>query len=252
MRIHTGQRPYKCTFCDRAFTQSNDLTLHIRRHTGDKPYVCGICGDRFIQGTALQAHRRMQGHFEELNQPTPFASISCNNPNRYNNPNRVNRIGGAPPSPPPIIFPRVAATTVNSNASTALATTTSPKTNTSTNVSTSSAPTTSAGLNLSSSSTTSVTLQQATTNQQTLTNHHSNGMNSLNTNHHHAARNLLSSFPSGTYMPNGGMVPPFLANANGTAGEYSIFFYAKYFYNVYKFINCYCICRCADAKSGRL
>lgn len=31
MRIHTGVRPYKCTHCDRAFTQSNDLTLHIRR-----------------------------------------------------------------------------------------------------------------------------------------------------------------------------------------------------------------------------
>ncbi|KAJ6635839.1 Zinc finger protein [Pseudolycoriella hygida] len=92
MRIHTGIRPYKCTYCDRAFTQSNDLTLHIRRHTGDKPYVCGICGDRFIQGTALQTHRRLQGHFEN-NQPTPFSSISVNNPNRYTNANRVNRIG---------------------------------------------------------------------------------------------------------------------------------------------------------------
>ncbi|XP_055711594.1 zinc finger protein 271-like isoform X2 [Phlebotomus papatasi] len=98
MRIHTGVRPYKCTYCDRAFTQSNDLTLHIRRHTGDKPYVCGICGDRFIQGTALAAHRRMQGHYEEVNQPTPFSSISVNNPNRYTNANRVNRIG-IPPNP---------------------------------------------------------------------------------------------------------------------------------------------------------
>lgn len=92
MRIHTGVRPYKCTHCDRAFTQSNDLTLHIRRHTGEKPYVCGICGDRFIQGTALQTHRKLQGHFEENNQPAPFASISVNNPNRFTNANRVNRI----------------------------------------------------------------------------------------------------------------------------------------------------------------
>lgn len=92
MRIHTGVRPYKCTYCDRAFTQSNDLTLHIRRHTGDKPYVCGICGDRFIQGTALATHRRMQGHYEDA-QPTPFSSISVNNPNRFTNANRVNRIG---------------------------------------------------------------------------------------------------------------------------------------------------------------
>ncbi|XP_055695161.1 zinc finger protein 271-like isoform X2 [Lutzomyia longipalpis] len=100
MRIHTGVRPYKCTYCDRAFTQSNDLTLHIRRHTGDKPYVCGICGDRFIQGTALAAHRRMQGHYEEVNQPTPFSSISVNNPNRFTNANRVNRIGIPPATQP--------------------------------------------------------------------------------------------------------------------------------------------------------
>lgn len=99
MRIHTGVRPYKCTYCDRAFTQSNDLTLHIRRHTGDKPYVCGVCGDRFIQGTALQTHRRTHGHYEESNQPTPFASISVNNPNRYTNANRVNRIGIVKPEP---------------------------------------------------------------------------------------------------------------------------------------------------------
>lgn len=103
MRIHTGVRPYKCTHCDRAFTQSNDLTLHIRRHTGEKPYVCGVCGDRFIQGTALQTHRRMQGHYEGLYEPAPFANMSVNNPNRFTNANRVNRIGLPPPPPLPAV-----------------------------------------------------------------------------------------------------------------------------------------------------
>ena len=49
MRVHTGVKPYKCSYCEKAFSQSNDLTLHVRRHTGDKPYVCELCGDRFIQ-----------------------------------------------------------------------------------------------------------------------------------------------------------------------------------------------------------
>lgn len=55
-----------------------------------QPYVCAVCGDRFIQGTALKQHQRMQGHFEG-SQPTPYSSISVNNPSRYTNSNLVNR-----------------------------------------------------------------------------------------------------------------------------------------------------------------
>lgn len=49
-----------------------------------------MCGDRFIQGTALKQHQRMQGHFEGT-QPSPYASISVNNPSRFTNSNLVNR-----------------------------------------------------------------------------------------------------------------------------------------------------------------
>ena len=49
-----------------------------------------MCGDRFIQGTALKQHQRMQGHMEG-SQPSPYASISVNNPSRFTNSNLVNR-----------------------------------------------------------------------------------------------------------------------------------------------------------------
>lgn len=49
-----------------------------------------MCGDRFIQGTALKQHQRMQNHTEG-SQPSPYASISVNNPSRFTNSNLVNR-----------------------------------------------------------------------------------------------------------------------------------------------------------------
>lgn len=52
--IHTDERPYKCSVCDRGFTQSHSLTFHMRRHTGEKPFICDKCGNRFRQKEALK------------------------------------------------------------------------------------------------------------------------------------------------------------------------------------------------------
>ena len=34
MRVHTGERPYTCKICSRAFSHSTALKLHLRMHTG--------------------------------------------------------------------------------------------------------------------------------------------------------------------------------------------------------------------------
>lgn len=54
--ILTGEKPYACPVCPRAFNQRVVLREHIRSHhsaadltygTADAPYYCTVCGDTF-------------------------------------------------------------------------------------------------------------------------------------------------------------------------------------------------------------
>jgi len=57
-RIHSGEKPYKCRECDKAFSVPQNLTSHMRVHTGDKPYKCSLCDKSFRQSSHLQKHKR--------------------------------------------------------------------------------------------------------------------------------------------------------------------------------------------------
>jgi KRAB domain-containing zinc finger protein len=60
MRIHNGQKPFKCDFkdCDVAFSTQGHLTDHKRRHSGERPYICEDCGDKFTRSSTLKIHVR--------------------------------------------------------------------------------------------------------------------------------------------------------------------------------------------------
>jgi KRAB domain-containing zinc finger protein len=60
MRIHNGQKPFKCDFadCDMSFTTQGHLTDHKRRHSGERPYNCTNCGDKFMRSSTLKIHLR--------------------------------------------------------------------------------------------------------------------------------------------------------------------------------------------------
>lgn len=51
-----GQKRHPCTFCTKEFDHAAHLIQHIRVHTGEKPFKCPLCFRSFKSNQALKYH----------------------------------------------------------------------------------------------------------------------------------------------------------------------------------------------------
>ncbi|XP_006821599.1 uncharacterized protein LOC102803465 [Saccoglossus kowalevskii] len=55
--VHMGVKPHKCEHCDKTFTDPSNLRMHVSIHTGLKKFQCDICGNSFRQKAHLLSHK---------------------------------------------------------------------------------------------------------------------------------------------------------------------------------------------------
>ena len=59
MMVHTQENPFNCEQCGKHLSTIKEFKRHQRKHTGEKPYLCNQCEKKFSQIGHLRRHERI-------------------------------------------------------------------------------------------------------------------------------------------------------------------------------------------------
>uniref|UniRef100_A0A8C4XRG0 C2H2-type domain-containing protein n=1 Tax=Falco tinnunculus TaxID=100819 RepID=A0A8C4XRG0_FALTI len=72
---HTGERPYKCSECDKSYRRKDYLLNHQRRHSGEGLFQCPLCRKRFVLRRSLMKHQ--ETHMQETHLTLAGCCLGC-------------------------------------------------------------------------------------------------------------------------------------------------------------------------------